>query len=83
MKREPDPTQSATSRRGFLAGVAASATPGGIAGFVGVRALEKRHRAPAGPFFGQRSPDLLDPSRRGCIVVVLLDATHTARESES
>ncbi len=55
MTREPDPKESATSRRGFIAGVAAAATAGGIAGFVGARALEERHRAPAGPFFGQRS----------------------------
>ncbi|MGI9657976.1 MAG: NAD(P)/FAD-dependent oxidoreductase [Gaiellaceae bacterium] len=55
MRREPDPKESAMSRRGFIAGVAAAATAGGIAGFVGARALEKRHRAPAGPFFGQRS----------------------------
>jgi glycine/D-amino acid oxidase-like deaminating enzyme len=42
------------SRRGFLT-AAAAATAGGVAGIVGGRALERRHRAPAGPFFGPRS----------------------------
>jgi len=55
MTGDSDPTESGTSRRGFIAGVAAAATAGGIAGLVGARSLEKRHRAPAGPFFGQRS----------------------------
>ncbi|MGB0620050.1 MAG: NAD(P)/FAD-dependent oxidoreductase [Myxococcota bacterium] len=55
MTREPDPAPAATSRRGFLGGLAAAATAGGIAGFACASALEKRHRAPAGPFFAQRS----------------------------
>lgn len=57
MTSESDPNPSTTSRRRFLAGAgaAAAATAGGIAGFVGARAIEERHRAPAGPFFGQRS----------------------------
>ena len=42
------------TRRGFLT-AAAAATAGGVAGFVGGQTLEKRHRAPAGPFFGPRS----------------------------
>jgi glycine/D-amino acid oxidase-like deaminating enzyme len=42
------------SRRGFLT-AAAAATAGGVAGIVGGQALEKRHRAPAGSFFGPRS----------------------------
>ena len=42
------------SRRGFLT-AAAAATAGGVAGIVGGQALEKRYRAPAGPFFGPRS----------------------------
>jgi glycine/D-amino acid oxidase-like deaminating enzyme len=42
------------SRRVFLT-AAAAATAGGVAGFVGGRALEQRHRAPAGPSFGPRS----------------------------
>jgi glycine/D-amino acid oxidase-like deaminating enzyme len=42
------------TRRAFLT-AAAAATAGGVAGVVGGRALEERHRAPAGPFFGPRS----------------------------
>jgi hypothetical protein len=42
------------SRRGFLT-AAAAATAGGVAGIVGGQELEKRYRAPAGPFFGPRS----------------------------
>ncbi|MBW2494878.1 MAG: FAD-dependent oxidoreductase [Deltaproteobacteria bacterium] len=42
------------SRRGFLT-AAAAATAGGVAGIVGGQAVEKRYRAPAGPFFGPRS----------------------------
>ena len=54
MSREPNHTHS-VSRRAFLAGVTATATAGGVAGFTGAQMLEGRHRAPAGPFFGQRS----------------------------
>jgi glycine/D-amino acid oxidase-like deaminating enzyme len=39
----------------FLAAAATAAAAGGVAGIVGGRALEQRHRAPAGPFFGLRS----------------------------
>jgi glycine/D-amino acid oxidase-like deaminating enzyme len=42
------------SRRGFLT-AAAAATAGGVGGIVGGQALEKRYRAPAGPFFATRS----------------------------
>ena len=48
------PRVRGVSRRGFLT-AAAAATAGGVAGIVGGQALEKRHRAPAGPFFGPRS----------------------------
>ncbi|MBW2288973.1 MAG: FAD-dependent oxidoreductase, partial [Deltaproteobacteria bacterium] len=54
MAQKSNPTRS-LSRRTFIAGTAAAATAGGVAGWVGGQALEKRHRAPAGPFFGQRS----------------------------
>ena len=52
--QEPLGTRS-VSRRVFLAAAATAATAGGVAGIVGGRALEQRHRAPAGPFFGLRS----------------------------
>jgi glycine/D-amino acid oxidase-like deaminating enzyme len=48
------PRSRGVSRRGFLT-AAAAATAGGVAGIVGGQALEKRYRAPAGPFFGPRS----------------------------
>ena len=51
--QEP-PRVGSVSRRAFLT-AAATATAGGVAGVVGERALEERYRAPAGPFFGQRS----------------------------
>ena len=54
MSRDPSDNPS-VSRRTFLAGAAATATAGGVAGFVGGQALEERYRAPAGPFFDQRS----------------------------
>ena len=48
------PRVRSVSRRAFLT-AAAAATAGGAVGIVGGRALEQRHRAPAGPFFGLRS----------------------------
>ncbi len=48
------PRARRVTRRGFLT-AAAAATAGGVAGIVGGQALEKRYRAPAGPFFGPRS----------------------------